>query len=455
MSIILHPSSPHTSSQSDPSRTEESYSQPLLTLSATSLPEDIILNIRSILISTHQKATAARLMRCSKTFYNIFLPVLNYQTIELRAGTKSQRIFEGLMQTDPAFENAAESSNRISSIYKFSQYPFPTPETHDRKLSSLRQCEELTIHDLPSAKLLLDHQFAVNTEGQSRIIFSNLIRLQLGPDFIFALTSGLFGQELLEYILQLPQVLKPSEICLTFPATSGRIEHSSLSTGCLMDPTSSTYNLYEIDRHQHNIHDTYNSIRSIDEKMLNALLSPQPNNEYQWQPLNRFLTTFQPSNLVLHNVTTQPLPSIPSVNRYTVFFAELGCVFQCKDRNVQFWSDVLLESASLKRANRIMESLDKESIEQGSQHSFIDAELHDCEICKAARRMRMDLDIGDEQDEEGAEGEWRFDERVNVQSGGRVEKLVRGMIRLGYQNDSISEKALGAISFKKRGEVDS
>ncbi|WWC70713.1 uncharacterized protein I206_104664 [Kwoniella pini CBS 10737] len=451
MSLYSRQSSAFSLIDMSSTHTTPAYTDKTLTPRLIILPDDVIVQIRSILILNAQKATAGKLMRCSKAFYGLFLPVLNYPTLGLRAGTKSHGVFEGLMKVDLSDHRLDENSTIPTHTF-FSKYPFPTPSTHARKLSLLQQCTQLTIHDLSSAKIIVDYQSAIGKD-ESQTIFPNVRKLNLGSDLIFALISGIYNQEWFQNIQDLAQSISPREICLTLPSPTMQDNMSKIPK-VLLTPQDS----HDIYPHFDNVVPDFgcgssnrSNVRTIDETTLNAIMSDIWINEQQMRSLNSLLKSFKPSVATFHNVTIQSLPLISSVKKYSVYFADLGCSFRCKDKEVNFWSEVLLERVSLKRANRIMECIDRTAIEEGAEYNFIDAELHDCEVCEAARNLEMDRD-SDEDNEEG--NYWAFDEEKNEQSEGKVEKIVRGLISMANQDKEIADKLNKAISFCRRADLE-
>ncbi|WVQ96635.1 hypothetical protein IAU59_003740 [Kwoniella sp. CBS 9459] len=225
------------------------------------LPLDVLLHLRDVLIYTQQKATAVKMMASSQAFYEIFLPVLAYDKLELRASLGGASVFSGLMDSEsktidrqptghpgagaqrhdydsPGLRLRIRSRNALkfalilctqscpangSPIPSFlpsirsSHSSFPTEATHYRKLSLLETCTNLTIRDLPSAINLIQTQTATGRTP----LFPNLEELVLGSDLIATIIMEI-DRGSIRQVSSLPHILRPRHLCLWYPRIRGR-----------------------------------------------------------------------------------------------------------------------------------------------------------------------------------------------------------------------------------------
>ncbi|WWD04822.1 hypothetical protein V865_002893 [Kwoniella europaea PYCC6329] len=394
------------------------------------LPLDIFLLVRSVLITNSQKATAGRLIQCSKSFYDIFLPVLQYGQLELRGDTRrGSGVFEGLMMSDTDDEDGQLKQSQ------FSTYPFPTLSTHRRKLSLLQQCKHITIYDLPSALSIIDAQRSI---GKENPIFPNVIKVILGSNLILSLAMELDKQGC-EDIQSLSEFINPQEICIWYPSPIAfPAKHSGIS------PSYSVYQNLDYVQLDENrfyeiIHQTSSS--GVPPASSTALCCHEIYDKSI--SLRYFISSFKPSSLTLHNVNMQSIIYIPAVRELKVFYAtspQAGSPNRCS-----ILKDLWLESMSLKRAVRITQGLPwniwkEDAIEK--RFIFVDAELSDHHADEEDISMEMDLHS------EVEESEIPMDEEEEC---GRVEKLVKGLLR---SSSTWNEQSQAGISFVHRGEVD-
>ncbi|WWC96058.1 hypothetical protein V866_002925 [Kwoniella sp. B9012] len=394
------------------------------------LPLDIFLLIRSDLIANSQKATAARLMQCSKPFYEIFLPVLQYGQLELRGGTRAgSGVFEGLMMSDSNDEGGQLKQS------PFGTYPFPSLSTHRRKLSLLQQCGHLTIHDLPSALSIIEAQRSV---GKGSPIFPNVKKVIFGSNLLLSLAMELDKQDCQD-IQNLSEYINSPEICIWYPSPIAvPAKHSGIS------PSYSLYqNLDYVQLDENRFYEIINQTSSsgVSPSSSTALCCDEIYDKSI--SLRYFISSFKPSSLTLHNVNMQSIIYIPSVREYKVFYAtspQAGLPNRCSTLK-----DLWLESMSLKRAVRITQGLPwniwkEDGIEK--KFIFVDAELSDHH--PDGEDISMEMDSHSEVDE----GEIPVDEEEEC---GKVEKLVRGLLR---SSPTWNEQSQAGINFVHRGEVD-
>ncbi|WVQ65827.1 uncharacterized protein L199_004005 [Kwoniella botswanensis] len=394
------------------------------------LPLDIFLLIRSVLITNSQKATAARLMQCSKSFYEIFLPVLQYGQLELKSGIKGEiGVFEGLMMSDSDDEDGQLKQSH------FSTYPFPTLSTHRRKLSLLQQCRHLIIHDLPSALSIIDAQRSVGKESP---IFPNVEKVFFGSNLILSLAMEL-DKEGCQDIQNLSEFIDPQEICIWYPSPIAfPAKHSGISPSYSLYRSLDYVQLDE-NRFYEIIHQTSSS--GVPPSSSTALCCDEIYDKSI--SLKYFISSFKPSCITLHNVNMQSIIYIPSVKEYKVFYAtstQAGSPSRCS-----ILKDLWLESLSLKRAVRITEGLPWNIWkEAGIERNFIfiDAELSDHHADEENISMEMDSHS------EVEEGEISVAEEEEC---GKVEKLVKGLLR---SSSTWNDQSQAGISFVHRGEVD-
>ncbi|WVW84623.1 hypothetical protein I302_106657 [Kwoniella bestiolae CBS 10118] len=411
------------------------------------LPLDIFLLIRSVLTANSQKATAVKLMQCSKAFYDLFLPVLRYEKLELRAGRMGNGVFEGLMLREShCFSDDDEDQSYRSP---FSTYPFPTPTTHQRKLSLLQQCKHLTIYDLPSAVDIVYFQKAI---GPKEVIFPNIEKLVLGCDLILALAMEL-DKDGCEEVQQLSEFINPKEICVWFPSLhagrSNRLRTSEPPSRLVHNRLD--YVQFDENRFYEIILQTYPSSSSLSPNCCADLFDKS-------QSLRYFLASFQPSSLTFHNVSTESLIYLPSVREYRVFFSPFEMEVEYARSEYPMWKDLLVQSMSLKRAIRISEglpwSLGRDKEEEKSV--YVDAEIQyedEDDVCTGIEIEEM----GEGDHEEVEEGELGIvieegeigEESEEKNEGGKVERLVKGLI----SSQKWYEQAGKSIVFAKRDEV--
>ncbi|WVF69127.1 hypothetical protein IAT40_003901 [Kwoniella sp. CBS 6097] len=137
---------------------------------------DIFIHLKEILIQDQQKATAANLMACSKTLYDIFLPVLEYRTLE------RYKCIRWSYERQPSTPAPLPSLGRFDIL---------AVSHHDHAQSQTilpSTCMHLTVQDVPSA---LDLVMAQEAIGRSTLLFPNLEKFVLGPNLSAAILADI------------------------------------------------------------------------------------------------------------------------------------------------------------------------------------------------------------------------------------------------------------------------
>ncbi|KAK8858608.1 hypothetical protein IAR55_002837 [Kwoniella newhampshirensis] len=282
----------------------------------TSLPPELLLMIREILIASKQKRSGAKLVQCSRGFYRFFSPVLGYEELELVGGC--QGLFSGMMGLSRSSEKQTTSRRAVSCIGNSARFAFPTILTHLRKIHLLKRCTRLTIHDISTIETLLE---AHEAAGEGARLFDNVRQLSLRQELIWSLPfSGGF-------LKRLEEVVRPDHICVwlgvgdreAWAAKYRRMRRCTWSWG---RSARSVQMVHEDDDDDQSFPATSQPVGSQSEERLE-----EEQDEWTWYTYNNvstaleiLLNAFQPKRITIHNLTVQRIPAVYA-NPYRVFFS--------------------------------------------------------------------------------------------------------------------------------------
>ncbi|WRT67824.1 uncharacterized protein IL334_004798 [Kwoniella shivajii] len=450
----------------------------------STLPWEVLLLIRSILTENSQMGSGAKLVQCSRSFYDIFIPVLRYDKLILRGGRRGNGVFEGLMgrkcylssslSVDSRFVNFTLIYLALILIYKFSvrsnehhafsKYLFPTSSTHFRKLSLLQQCTHLTIHDLPSAISIISAQEAIGEA--TTLLFPNIQQITFGSELILSLALELDISGI-ERIHMLSQIIKPKDICMWFPSPSSRPlpipsadypyqdqQDRPMEVNHFIDIDDMNYPSSEHHTNRSGISNEPEFRANIDEYPFYELINYDAALLYnKSRSLQTFLSSFLNTNnitnkdnidddangienIIIHNITFQSIPSISHssssssfIKAYRLFFADHCSCWKYDD--YPFWENLMVDSESLYRAVTIVESLPWKSPINNMKYIFVNAELNYLEDQATSLQSEDEFLASEKED-------------------GKVERLVRGMIT----SQGWSAEAIEALTFTRQDRVE-
>ena len=187
------------------------------------LPPEVLLYFRDFLARRGLKGTAARLASISPEFYNLFLPILDYENLVLDERT-AQGICNVFVKGEQGTTPQTELTRDIAKFVGCGRNCFlhnigkPRPlEWSDRKANLLKQCRYLTLKDRAALTALVDaHEYLESRD----YLFPNVTHLSLSGELLWDLAlkwqDHRTHDQTVEDLDLLKRILRPYHLCVTF-----------------------------------------------------------------------------------------------------------------------------------------------------------------------------------------------------------------------------------------------